>query len=75
MFVDSQLSLRLIEALRGTMAEVEQTSGLIPDDPSFVALQRILLVKIADLEAQRALNAATPEASVSEAPSTPDQPE
>jgi hypothetical protein len=72
MSAHSQVTARLIEVLRTTIAEVEQQCGLAPDDPSLATLKKILLVKVADLEAQRAVEAAMPEPPVPETPSTPD---
>ena len=44
---------RIIDALRATILEVEQTSGLSADDPGLISLKSILLRRIADLEAER----------------------
>ncbi len=46
---------RLIEVLRATLLEVEQTSGVSSDDPSMAKLKSILVQRIADLEAERAV--------------------
>ena len=43
---------RLIEVLRATLLEVEQSAGVSADDPAFIALKQILLLRIADLELQ-----------------------
>lgn len=47
----SQFTTRTIDALRATLVQVEQRTGLAPDDPSLGTLKRILLQRIADLEA------------------------
>lgn len=39
-----------IDALRQTLAQVEEQAGLAPDDVCLVELKRILLNRIADLE-------------------------
>ena len=40
----------LIDVLRETMAKVEQTSGVRPDDPALVEVKNILNRRVADLE-------------------------
>lgn len=49
---------RLIEALRATLLEVEQESGVSMDDPALLALKHIVLQRIADLELSKATEAA-----------------
>jgi hypothetical protein len=49
--MSSQVATRTIEALRATLVQVEQQTGLAPDDPSLDTLKRILLQRIAELEA------------------------
>jgi hypothetical protein len=46
-----QVSTRTIEALRATLAQVEQQTDLAPDDPSLVTLKSILLQRVAELQA------------------------
>ena len=46
-----QVSNRTIEALRVTLAQVEQQTDLAPDDPSLVTLKSILLQRIGQLQA------------------------
>jgi hypothetical protein len=46
-----QVSTRTIEALRATLAQVEQQTDLAPDDPSLATLKSILLQRIAELQA------------------------
>lgn len=72
MSANSQVDARLIEALRATIVEVEQQSGVAPDDPSLVALKQILLLKIADLEAQRAAESVNADTPTPEPPSAPE---
>lgn len=57
---------RLIEVLRATLLEVEETSGVPADDPSMAKLKSILVRRIADLEAERVVEEAagtSPESS------------
>jgi hypothetical protein len=49
-----KLSSAATEALRSTLQMVEQQCGLAPDDPGLVELKRILLNRIAELEAVEA---------------------
>ncbi|SRR6266568_7534188 len=44
-------SAALVEALRATLQKVEQSSDLGPDDPALIHLKRILLRRVAELEA------------------------
>jgi hypothetical protein len=44
----------LIEVLRATMQNVEQTSGIQPDDPPVLELRAILDRRVADLEREMA---------------------
>lgn len=46
-----QVSAQTIEALRATLAQVEQMSDFAPDDPSLITLKSILLQRIAELQA------------------------
>jgi len=46
-----QVTARRIEALRVTLAQVEQTTDLAHDDPSLATLKRILAQRIAHLQA------------------------
>jgi hypothetical protein len=46
-----QVGTRTIEALRATLAQVEQQTDLAPDDPSLATLKSILLQRIAELQA------------------------
>lgn len=48
------ISQELVDALRTTLLQLEQTAGVPADDPAFVALKGILLRKIADIEMARA---------------------
>jgi len=43
----------VIEALRSTLLEVEQTPGIPFDDPAFLHLKAILVRRIANLEAEQ----------------------
>ena len=47
----TKLSSAAIEAFRSTLRVVEEQCGLAPDDPSLLELKRILLSRIAELEA------------------------
>ncbi|MHB1702344.1 MAG: hypothetical protein ACYCSN_19870 [Acidobacteriaceae bacterium] len=47
---------QLNNVLRATLAQVEQESGVSPDDPALVALKRIVLQRIADLELAQAVD-------------------
>ncbi len=52
--VSTKPSDQLKNVLRATLAQVEQESGVSPDDPALVALKRIVLQRIADLELAQA---------------------
>ena len=39
-----------IEAIKKTLEEAKSSSGLGPEDPSVIALEKILLTRIAELE-------------------------
>jgi hypothetical protein len=41
-----QVSTRNIEALRATLAQVEQQTDLAPDDPSVVTLKSIFIISM-----------------------------
>lgn len=43
----------LVDVLRATLVQVEQTSGVSPDDPALAALRNIVLQRIADLELEK----------------------
>ena len=67
-----QVSAQTVEALRATLAQVEQMSDFAPDDPSLTTLKSILLQRIAELQAvgeaaamQRAEQLATESADTS----------
>lgn len=45
---------QLVDVLRATLVQVEQTSGVSPDDPALAALRNIVLQRIADLELEKA---------------------
>jgi len=67
---DRPPSAATIDGLKTTLQQVEQQSGLTPDDSSLVELKRILLGKIAELEAEKLFNAqstALPPAAILEA--------
>ena len=53
----------LIEVLRSTILQVEQTAGVSPDDPALLALKRIVLQRIADLELIKARETTSQEPS------------
>ena len=59
----NSLSEQLILALQTTLAEVETSSGIPPDDPAIVSLKSIILRKIADLELAKATEYAATETS------------
>lgn len=72
-----KLSSAAIEGFRTTLRMVEEQCGLAPEDPSLLELKRILLGRIAELEAAEAAieqsakpDAATEAAMIAEAPST-----
>ena len=44
------LSLKMIEALRKTLADIEQGRSVDPNDPAVCELRRMILLRIADLE-------------------------
>jgi len=54
--VSTKSSEQLKNALRATVAQVEQESGVSPDDPALVALKKIVLQRIADLEFAEAMD-------------------
>jgi hypothetical protein len=60
---------QLIEVLRATILQVEQTSGVSADDPALIALRRIVLQRIADIELAKAAELASPKSSFAIAPS------
>ena len=45
---------QLVDVLRATLVQVEQTSGVSSDDPALIALKDIVLQRIADLELEKA---------------------
>ena len=51
-------SRQLAEILRETMRNVEQNSDISPDDPSLLALKRIILLRFAKLESEDLTEAA-----------------
>jgi hypothetical protein len=54
--VSQKSSEQLKNALRATVVQVEQESGVSPDDPALVALKQIVLQRIADLEFAQAVD-------------------
>ena len=48
-----------IEALRGTIVQLEQSGQFAPDDPALVTLKSLLLSRIAELEALHSAAAAS----------------
>ncbi|MFZ0747309.1 MAG: hypothetical protein WAM85_23090 [Terracidiphilus sp.] len=55
---------QLINALQATVIQVEHDSGVSPDDPTFVALKRIVLQRIEDLELASAIDSQQPQDSL-----------
>jgi len=49
----NKLSSAAIDALRSTLRQIEEQSGLMPDDSALLELKRILLSRIAELEAAK----------------------
>lgn len=56
----NKLSRTAVAALRATLKTVEQQSGLNPSDPALVELKRILLGRIAELEAEEEISLREP---------------
>ena len=54
--MSAEPSEQLKNVLRATVAQVEQESGVSSDDPALVALKRIVLQRIADLELAQAVD-------------------
>lgn len=50
---------RIVDVLRATLVEVEQSEGVSPDDPAFVSLKSIVLRLIAEFEAGRIAKSGT----------------
>lgn len=48
--MDFRAAQHEIDSILKTLTEAEQYSGLGPDDPSVMALERIMLAKVATLE-------------------------
>ena len=65
---------QLVDVLRATLVQVEQASGVSPDDPALTALRNIVLQRIADLELEKASLEGKAERSPAELPSSPDLP-
>lgn len=53
-----EASPSLVEILRSTLARVEQSADLSPDDPAMVKLRRLVLRLIAELEVAKTRKAA-----------------
>jgi hypothetical protein len=53
-----EASPSLVEILRSTLAQVEQSADLSPDDPAMVKLRRLVLRLIAELEVAKTRKAA-----------------
>jgi hypothetical protein len=53
-----EASPRLVEILRSTLARVEQSADLSPDDPALVKLRDFVLHLIAELEVTKTRKAA-----------------
>lgn len=49
----SQAAQKEIDSILKTLNEVKQNSGFGPDDPSVIALEKIMLAKVAALEAAK----------------------
>jgi hypothetical protein len=62
--MSKKLSSTAIETLRSTLETIEQQSGLVPDDVALLELKRIVVARIAELEAaeQSSLSDVRPEA-------------
>jgi len=58
--MSAKSSEQLINVLRATVVQVEQASGVAPDDPALVELKRIVLHRIADLELAHAVEPSEP---------------
>lgn len=51
--MDSQAAQKEIDSVLKTLNEAKQNSGLSSDDPSVIALEEIMLAKVAALEAAK----------------------
>ena len=52
--ISSSISEHLIKALQNTLLEVEASAGVSPDDPALLALKRVVLQRIANLQLAKA---------------------
>lgn len=64
--MDSQAAQKGIDSILKTLDEAKQRSGLVPDDPSVIALEGIMLAKVATLEASKLTAAPVPDATTPE---------
>ena len=61
--MDSQAAQKEIDSILKTLDEAKQNSGLGSDDPSVIALDEIMLAKVAALEAAKLTVAPVPDAT------------
>ena len=59
----SQAAQKEIDSILKTLDEAKQHSGLGPDDPSVIALEKIMLAKVAALEADKVTVVQVPDAT------------
>lgn len=64
--MDSQAAQKEIDSVLKTLNEAKQNSGLGPDDPSVTALEKIMLAKVAALEAAKVTAVQVPDATTPE---------
>ena len=61
--MDSQAAQKEIDSILKTLDEAKQNSGLGSDDPSVIALDEIMLAKVAALEATKLTVGPVPDAT------------
>ena len=61
--MDSQGAQKEIDSVLKTLNEAKQNSGLSSDDPSVIALEEIMLAKVAALEAAKVPAVQVPDAT------------
>ena len=61
--MDSRAAQKEIDSILKTLDEAKQNSGLGSDDPSVIALDEIMLAKVAALEATKLTVAPVPDAT------------
>ena len=60
----SASNAKVIDVLRATLLEVQQSEGVSPDDPALMTLKSIVLRLMAELEVERSTNPTAAETSL-----------